>query len=72
MKINLQPYTQRYGFWPVTSAVILLFVIIMSLSFAVISAIVYIICWSFGYPFSFKLVIGLWIVFALLKSIFRR
>lgn len=41
------------------------------LSFGITSALVYGICWAFGIAFTWKLAIGLWFVFIILRSIFN-
>lgn len=50
---------------------ILLFLITCTVSFLITAGIVWVICWAFGFLFTWKLVIGIWTVLVLLKNIFN-
>lgn len=47
-------------------------ILIITLNFLVISALVAIICWGLDYPFSWALVVALWAAFTLIRMFFRR
>ena len=51
--------------------VIVMFVGAMLIDYLVCALIVYSICWCFGLAFSFKLAFGVYLVFQLIRGIFK-
>lgn len=51
--------------------VIIMFVGAILIDFLVLSLIVYAICWCLGFTFSFKLAFGVYLVFQLIRGIFK-
>ena len=51
--------------------VIVMFVGAMLIDYLVLSLIVYAICWCLGFTFSFKLAFGVYLVFQLIRGIFK-
>lgn len=49
---------------------VLLFLITCAISFLITAGIIWVICWAFGFLFTWKLVIGIWAVLLLLKNVF--
>ena len=43
----------------------------LAISFGVVSAIFYGICWAFGIVFTWKIAVGIWLTFLLLRAVFR-
>lgn len=50
--------------------VILVMLLFMGISLGVFAGTAWLICWAFSLTFNWKIVIGCWLVFLLLKSIF--
>lgn len=42
-----------------------------AISFGIVSAIFYGICWAFGIAFTWKIAVGIWLTFLLLRAVFR-
>ena len=51
--------------------VILMFVGTLLIDFLALSLFVYAICWCLGFTFSFKLAFGVYLVFQLIRGIFK-
>lgn len=43
-----------------------------ALSFAIVSAIIYGICWAFKLTFAWRYAFGIWLILLLIESIFKR
>lgn len=50
---------------------ILVFVLFVSISFLATSGLIWLACWAFGWTFQWKIVFGIWIVMALIRSCFK-
>lgn len=50
---------------------VLLLLITGAVSFLITAGIVWVICWAFGFLFTWKLVIGIWAVLFLLRTVFN-
>lgn len=50
---------------------VLLLLITCAVSFLITAGIVWVICWAFGFLFTWKLVIGIWAVLFLLRTVFN-
>ena len=48
------------------------FVGMMALSFAIVSAIIYGICWAFKLTFAWRYAFGIWLILLLVGGIFER
>ena len=42
-----------------------------AISFGLVSLIFYGICWAFGLTFTWKIAVGIWLTFLLLRAVFR-
>ena len=42
-----------------------------ALSFAMVSAIIYGICWAFNLAFAWRYAFGIWLILLILRSVFR-
>lgn len=51
--------------------VIVMFVGAMLIDYLVCALIVYSICWCFGFMFTFKLALGVYLVYLLIRGIFK-
>ena len=49
-----------------------IFVGVLALSFVATSAIIYGICWAFKLTFAWRYAFGIWLILALVESIFKR
>jgi hypothetical protein len=47
-------------------------VVTIGVSFSITAGLYAIICWAFGFNFSFKIAFGIWALLALLSVIFKR
>ena len=52
-------------------AYILIFIALLAASIGVTGGFVWLVCWAFGFTWSWKLSIGIWAVCALLSAIFK-
>lgn len=43
----------------------------LAISFGIVSAIFYGICWAFGLAFTWKIAVGIWLTYLLLSAVFR-
>lgn len=48
------------------------FVGMMALSFAIVSAIIYGICWAFKLMFTWRFAFGIWLILLIMRSVLRR
>lgn len=46
-------------------------VLMLALSFALTSAIIYGICWAFKLTFAWRYAFGIWLILLILRSVFR-
>lgn len=56
----------------ITFILVLTFIVAVVIGFGITSGILYGICWAFGFKFTWKLAIGVYLVLILLKAIFSR
>ena len=47
------------------------FVGMMALSFAIVSAIIYGICWAFKIVFTWRFAFGIWLILLVMRSVLR-
>ena len=47
-------------------------ILIISFSIAIIAGFVWLICWAFGFAWSWKLSIGVWAIIELLSMVFKQ
>lgn len=50
---------------------ILTVLFICALSFLLTSGLVWVVCWAFGFVFTWKIAIGIWVVLLILQSVFK-
>lgn len=43
----------------------------LAISFGIVSAIFYGICWAFGLAFTWKIAVGIWLTYLLFSAVFR-
>lgn len=48
------------------------FIITCAVSFFLTSGLLYVVCWAFGLPWSWKISVGAWVGITLLRSVFSR
>ena len=55
-----------------TLGFILMVLFALAMSFGITTLIVYGICWTLGFVFTWKLAIGAWLIITILQSIFKQ
>ena len=51
--------------------IIVVVAVLIALSFALTSALIYGICWAFGFQFTWKIAFGVWLALILVRSCFK-
>ena len=52
--------------------IIFVIIVVLALNFGLVAGLVWIICWAFGFAFSWKVVIGVYAVLCLFEMVFAK
>lgn len=52
-------------------AIMAIILLAIAIGFGITSGLVYVVCWTFGFKFTWKIAIGIYLILVILKALFH-